>query len=385
VTRRRLLSISHSYVIGLNRRLPNELARLGGDDWEVTVVAPRRFDDQLRSARYEPLPDERCDVRAIDVHLSSEPHVFFWSHALSKILRQPWDVVHLWEEPYVIGGIQPALMTPRAIPLVFATFQNITKHYPFPFGSLERTVLSRAAGWIAYGETVARAQIGRKGYSERPVAKIPPAVDVDLFRPDRALGASIRRQLGWSEDGTPTVGYLGRLVSEKGLSLLTDTLDQMQVPWRALIVGTGPLERELREWMKRYPGRCSLMTSVRHAEVPGYMNAMDVVAVPSRTTNNWREQFGRVVVEAFACGIPVIASDSGELPFTVGDAGVIVHEGDGDAWARRLQELLRSPETRRDLGVRGRDRATSQFAWPLVARKTLDFLSDVAHRSRRQG
>jgi glycosyltransferase involved in cell wall biosynthesis len=112
--------------------------------------------------------------------------------------------------------------------------------------------------------------------------------------------------------------------------------------------------------------------------VPAYLNAMDVLAVPSQTTKNWCEQFGRMVVEAFACGVPVVSSDSGELPFTVGDAGAIVGESDRDGWVRTLEGLLNSSDRREDLAERGRERATSRFAWPLIARRTLEFLAEMA-------
>jgi len=376
--RRRLLTISHSYVIGLNRRLPNELARIGQDDWEVTAVSPRAFKDQLREARFEALPDDVAEVRLVDVHLSSEPHVFFWGRGIRSILREPWDVVHIWDEPYCVGGIQPALLTPRKTPFVFATFQNIAKRYPPPFGSLERAVLRRSKGWIAYGETIARAQADRYGYGDRPMAMIPPGVDVDLFRPDPTRGAAVRRQLGWDAEGPPVIGYVGRFVPEKGLEGLMQALEALTSPWRALFVGTGPMQGDVEAWARRQEGRALLATQVRHHEVPAHLNAMDMLVVPSLTRKNWREQFGRMITEAFASGVPVISSDSGELPFTVGDAGVIVPEGNREAWVRAIEEVLRSAERRRDLAARGRQRATDQFAWPMVARRTLDFLERFA-------
>ena len=60
---------------------------------------------------------------------------------------------------------------------------------------------------------------------------------------------------------------------------------------------------------------------------------MDLLCAPSRTTPRWREQFGRMLIEAMACGVPVIASPSGEIPYVVGDAGVLVPEGDPDGLA----------------------------------------------------
>jgi glycosyltransferase involved in cell wall biosynthesis len=107
--------------------------------------------------------------------------------------------------------------------------------------------------------------------------------------------------------------------------------------------------------------------------VPRYLNAMDVLCAPSCTTPRWREQFGRMLVEAFACGVPVIGSDSGEIPHVLGDAGLVAREGDEAAWGRALAGLLESPARRGELAVRGMERARARFAWPVVARQHLDF------------
>ena len=132
-------------------------------------------------------------------------------------------------------------------------------------------------------------------------------------------------RLGWS-DGTPVVGFLGRLVPEKGVELLTTVLDRVTTPWRALIVGSGPLEEMVSAWGRRHPDRVRVITTVQHDEVPAYLNAMDVLCAPSQTTPRWREQFGRMLIEAFASGVAVIASTSGEIPYVVADAGVLVPE-----------------------------------------------------------
>lgn len=381
--RRRLLSISHAYAIGLNRRLPNELARIGDGEWEVTAVAPRFLQDQLRGARYEPLPDESCHVVPLDLHFSREPHVCFWGRGMRSLLREHWDVVHLWEEPYAFMGIQPALYLGRGTPFVFQTAQNLVKRYPPPFHELERAVLRRARGWIACGETVVQAQLGRYRYAAHPRAVIPLGVDVEQFRPDRERGMAVRRELGWRADGPPVVGYLGRFVPEKGIELLTRTLERIETPWRALLVGTGPLQKELEEWARRVNAkagerRAILATQVRHAQVPAHLNAMDLLVAPSLTTKKWREQFGRMVTEALASGVPVVSSDSGELPFTVGKTGVLVPETDEAAWVRSIEELVKSAPRREELATIGRARALREFAWNVVARRTLDFLSSVA-------
>jgi glycosyltransferase involved in cell wall biosynthesis len=285
--------------------------------------------------------------------------------------------VHAWEEPYVFAGAEVALLTPRRVPLVFSTAQNLFKRYPPPFAQLERLVVSRSAGWVAFGETVKQNLLGRPGYAKRPARYIPMGVDVELFRPDRAAGAEFLRELGWEAEGAPVVGYLGRFVPEKGVELLRHVLERLTTPWRALFVGGGPLEASLRAWAERQGNRVRIVTGVPHARVPQALNAMDVLCAPSQTTPRWKEQFGRMLAEGFACGVPVLTSDSGEIPHTAGDAGRVLPEADESAWTVALSELLESPDRRRELSARGRERAMTRFAWSVVAREHLDFFESV--------
>ena len=147
--------------------------------------------------------------------------------------------------------------------------------------------------------------------------------------------------------------------------------------WRALFVGDGPLREEMAGWATAYGDRVRIATGVPHDEVGAHLNAMDVLCAPSLTTPRWREQFGRMLIEAFACGTPVIASDSGEIPYVVGDAGVIAPEGDAAAWAAAIADLIESPHRRADFARRGIQRACDRFAWPCVARQHLDFFEEV--------
>jgi glycosyltransferase involved in cell wall biosynthesis len=118
-------------------------------------------------------------------------------------------------------------------------------------------------------------------------------------------------------------------------------------------------------------------TGVAHSEMPRWLNAMSVLCAPSQTTATWREQFGRMSIEAMASGVAVIASDSGEIPHVVGDAGIIVPERDAHAWTDAIDRLLQDDDFREDLVVRGLERATRCFAWPVVARRHLEFFETV--------
>ena len=372
-SRRRLLTIGHSYCVALNRRLPHEIARAG--DWDVTAVGPARFHGDFGWHTLEPTPDELCNVVPVPVRFGRRIHVMRYGRGLSSLLAEPWDLVHCWEEPYVAAAAQIARGMAPNVPLVLATFQNIAKRYPPPFNWIERYSMARADGVIAFGRTAAEVMTAR-GFNRVPVAVIPPGVDVTEFRPDEARRAVILGRLGWS-DGPPVVGFLGRLVPEKGIEWLTTVLDRVTTPWRALVVGSGPLEKMVSAWGSRYADRVRVVTTAQHHEVPAYLNAMDVLCAPSQTTPRWREQFGRMLIEAFASGVAVVASTSGEIPYVVADAGLLVAEDDLTGWQHAVEMLTTERARRCELARRGRERAESVYGWPVVGRQHLDFFERV--------
>jgi glycosyltransferase involved in cell wall biosynthesis len=374
----RLITVGHSYVVGLNRRLAHELWAQGGGDWEVTAVGPQYFagSRDLRPVTGKVAGDEPIDVKLIPAYLTNRVHVFYYGRALRQILKNA-DLVHCWEEPFIVAGAQIAWNTPKHAPLVIATFQNLSKRYPPPFAQFERYAMKRAAGWIPFAQSVAEVLSPRAIYASRPMRQIPPGVDLTAFNPNRAAREEIRRSLSWSADGPPVVGYLGRFLPEKGLDDLTNALDAVRAPWRALFVGAGPMEAALRAWANGHGDRVRICTNVSHDQVPAHLNAMDMLVAPSRTTARWREQFGRMLIEGFACGLPVIGSSSGEIPHVIADAGRVVPEGDVPAWSSAIGELLDNPSQREDMGQRGMARAQEHFAWPVVARKHLDFFREL--------
>src|SRR5262249_18065814 len=159
-------------------------------------------------------------------------HTFVYGRSLRSLLREGWDLVHCWQEPYVLSGGEVAWLTPRRTPLVYFTLQNIPKRYPPPFSWIERYCVNRCIGWTACGQTVVETQLAR-GYAKRPHRVMPLGVDVERFAPDAAAGATVRRELSW-DDGAPVVGFLGRFVPEKGVLLLMQVLNRLRTPWRAL-------------------------------------------------------------------------------------------------------------------------------------------------------
>lgn len=374
---RRLLTVGHSYVVALNRRLGHEMAIAGRGEWDVTVAAPKFMHGDLRPIALERYANEACRLVEVGVHFSKHIHTMVYGWGLRRVLREPWDLVHCWEEPFVLSGAQIGYWAGRA-PVVYYTFQNIDKRYPFPFSAIERWCGRRCAGWLAAAKTVEEVVAKRPGgYAEKPHRMIPLGVDLDVFRPNAAAKAAVLRGLNWSVAGPPVIGMLGRFVPEKGIEMLQRALVALNTPWRAMFVGGGAMEPQLRAWAATQEDRVRVVTGVKHDEVPAYLNGMDLLVAPSRTTPRWREQLGRMLLEAFACGVPVIGSDSGEIPHVVGDSGLILPEADEAAWTDGMARLLESSKLREELTQRGLERVRTEFAWPVIARRHLAFLDEL--------
>ena len=375
---KKLLTIGHSYVVAQNRRLAHEMARAGKGNWEIQAVAPRYMKGDLRPIQFEPFKNDISNPELINVYASRYPHIMMYGMELKRLLSGPWDLVHAWEEPYVFSGAQISWWTPKASKLVFASFQNIQKTYPPPFRWFERYTVGRCAGWISYGQTSHQTLNSRSGYAGKPSVVIPVGVDLESFFPDKSIGLAVRNELGWADAGAcPVIGFLGRFVPEKGIGLIMRILDRCKVAWRALFVGGGPMEAELKSWATQKGDRVRVITGVPHDLVNGYLNAMDVLLAPSQTTPRWREQFGRMLIEAFAAGVPVIGSDSGEIPFVIGASGVVVPEADEHRWLIALQNLLESPAKQNEIRYLALQRARENFSWSVIARKHLDFFESL--------
>ena len=373
---KRLLTIGHSYIVEQNRRLAHEIARAGRGEWDVTVAAPTSVVGEPHVTSLSVGADEPCLVRPLTLRLGGHPHARFFSGGLRALLRQPWDVVHVWQEPYVVAAAQIAGLVRGDARLVPATFQNIPKRYPAIVRLLERRVMTRASGWVAFARTAHDAHRDRPIYARRPVRVIPPGVDLGACRRDPAGRDAVRRGLGVKPD-EHVVGFVGRLVPEKGVDVLLDALECVKLPWKAVIVGRGPLAQLVKAFARRHEGRVHLVTDASHDLVPHYLNAFDVLCAPSRATPHWQEQFGRMLIEGMACGVPVVAADTGEIPHVVGDAGLLVSGESPGVWARAIEATLEDKGGCEELSTRGLVRVRERFAWPVVAKTHLDFFDSL--------
>ncbi|MHB1133606.1 MAG: glycosyltransferase [Chloroflexota bacterium] len=351
----RVLLISKAMVVGAYQRKAEELAK--EPDVQLTVAVPPYWDEETRRVHLERAYTHGYDLFVTPLAFSGRFHVHFypWLHQVFAQARP--DVVHADEEPYNLATLQMLLLARRyGAGTVFFTWQNLLRRYPPPFGLVERFNLRRFDYAVA-GNADAVAVLRRKGFT-RPVEVIPQfGIDPDLFRP----AAPVARPF--------TVGYVGRLVEQKGLADLVRAVAGLGGQARLVLVGAGPLEAELRRLgeAEGLGERLVWREPVPSTRVPEVLAEFDVLALPSLTRPNWKEQFGRVLVEAMACEVPVVGSDSGEIPHVIGEGGLVFPEGDVAALRERLASLAAAPAERRRLGALGRARVLAHYTHASLA------------------
>ena len=156
---------------------------------------------------------------------------------------------------------------------------------------------------------------------------------------------------------------------EKGLADAVNALAKLPDSAKLIFIGNGEMRQELESLSasSNLTGRVVFAGSKPLTELPGLMNVLDVLILPSRTTGRWKEQFGRVLIEAGACGVAVVGSDSGAIPEVVSGAGLVFPEGDAAAFAERLSRLQSDPDLRERCGAFGLEQARSRYSWQQVA------------------
>ncbi|CAN5335316.1 glycosyltransferase family 4 protein [soil metagenome] len=375
----KLLVVSHSCATAANQRLYAELKLLTG--WDVTLIIPAHWKDEFGNRLDEPpVPG----LRVIKVPVFANGNIIFHFYRLnwSRFLQEEsFDAIYVNHEPYGLATAQICRANLRLRhPAAFSFYscQNIVKHYPFPFSKFEGMVYRHSS--LAFPITQAVADVlSAKGFKgTQSICGLP--LDPARYRPlgREADLAQIPRQ-----EGEAVIGYVGRIVESKGLRTFAQALGQISaLPWKLVVIGTGNFETEFRELLKarHLTDRVTFLGYVPHDETPRYLSAFDMLVLPSETQPNWKEQFGRVITESFACGTPVIGSDSGEIPILIrlGEGGLIFPERNATEFAEALGTLIRDSGLRQQCGESGMKWTAENLSLRAIARTMADAFSREA-------
>lgn len=365
---------------------------MGGTGWvcyyNALGLARRRHRVSVYTSVYPPEPFP--DPPELTVHrLPARVRVGNAPVLPGLLAIQDVDLIHL-HHPFLSGSEFVFLNARRrGIPYV------VTHHNDLLGGGLRRylfngysalfvpLILRGARRVVVVSHDYAAASQHRALFAARgrDVVEIPNGVDTEHFSP-HADGRAVRSRYGIQE-GTPIVlfvGALDRAHAFKGVPVLLQAFSRIAVPNAVLmLVGEGDLRDEYRTLARSLGigARTLFVGTQPHARLPGYYAAADVGVLPSVQT----ESFGMVLVEAMACGKPVIATNLPGVRTVVNDGqdGVLVAPGDADALCENLQMLLTNPKHSRALGEEGRAKVEAKYSWatiiPRLERVYMDALS----------
>jgi glycosyltransferase involved in cell wall biosynthesis len=360
--------LSKACLVGAYQTKLEEIAKY--DDVELLVIVPPVWLDPAGPVALERSHTNGYRLLADPVRFNGHFHLHYYPRLKQRLAEFRPDIVHIDEEPYNLATWL-AMRQAKAVGArtLFFTWQNLHRRYPFPFSWLERQVLDGVDAAIM-GNQEAAAIWQAKGYAG-PYRVIPQfGVDPEVYR------LPAQRDPGRSF----VIGSANRrLVPGKGVDVLLRAAARLPGVWQLHIAGEGPERPFLQNLAHELniANRVHFDGPIPSGQMAAYLQQIDVLVLSSRTQPNWKEQFGRVLVEAMACEVAVVGSDSGEIPHVIGDAGLVFPEDDVDALHGYLLRLMQSPELRNELGRNGRARVLAHYTQAQIAAQTVAVYRDM--------
>jgi len=379
----KLLVVSHACVTPINQQFYAAIEQIS--DWQISIVVPSNwkndYRDQITPERWT---DYKGQLISIPVLKPGSVPLHIYRSTFSSFLKEynP-DAIYVHNEPYAISTLQLYLANKFTInrPIGCYSAQNILKQYPFPFQQAEQWILKTSDFAFPVSQEV-KAVLQTKGFRGY-LQHLPLGIDSKTYYPHPARIQLANRFR--SSEQEVLIGYLGRITEEKGLKTLLYALQQIQdLPWRFVVAGAGTYEAEFEALANKLnlSERILRLGYVPHSDAPTHLAAFDLLVLPSETRPNWKEQFGRVIIEALACGTPVIGSDSGEIPhlLTATGGGLIFPEANESALAEQLKRLILDAELRKTMALRGQQTVKEQFTYDSVSKTFIQTIEEIVRK-----
>ena len=251
----------------------------------------------------------------------------------------------------------------------------------FPFNLMLRRIGSTVDVLTYLGEFTRNAiSKGLTTKAQVSMVKIAPGIDVNHFLPTDAT--ALRQSLGLAEK--KVIVSVGRLVHRKGQDHLIQSLPEILnsvADAHLLLVGDGPYRDHLQKLVKRHnlESAVTFIGRIQYKDLPMYLCAGDIFAMPSRSRLMGLEVegLGIVYLEASACGLPVLAGNSGGAPDAVllNKTGLVVNGTDNKQIAKAAIELLTNVESSQRMGLAGRQWIIDNWRWEIWSKDFEDLLN----------
>ncbi|MBC8487939.1 MAG: glycosyltransferase family 4 protein [Bacteroidetes bacterium] len=368
----KVLVISHAAI---QRSWQKKFAEITKDQSiQITLLLPKYWIENYHRVRVEINTKSKLNYVVGKTVWKGFSNRYFFLTKFCNLLKtlQP-DIIHLEQEPWSLIALQTAFYRNCILPkcrIIFRTSRSFEGQLKLPWlaATIEKYTYKNSEFAFPLSKRAAQL-LERRGY-KNGIEVIPNGVDTDLFR--KLDATMIRKSLGI--DSAFTIGYIGRFVKEKGLGILLKAVGGIDQDFRLLFVGDGPYKNDLINLSNRLGinEKLHLVETIPADQIPLYLNFMDVLVLPSYKTGNWEEFFGRVLIEAMACEVTVIGSDSGEIPNVIGRAGLIFKSKNVDSLRIALERVMDDDDFRWNLSKMGRALVKNYYSWERIAEKTKD-------------
>lgn len=367
----RAVIVSHTYIDPATRGKLKALVGLGAT---LSVAVPARWSPGGRSPLLQASWGNDGGVRIVPIPVSGDRgEEVRWKRAdLHRLLSdfRP-EIVQIEAEPWTPAAAAASAGAEKlGIPVTVFGSESVMRSYSFAERWRRNRTLARARALVG-GNRLAAGILGR----DRPGVPVSVMPQLGLTPPLETIRP---------DHGELAIGFVGRLVPEKGLDALFRACVKLLGRWHMTVVGSGP-SQEMFEALAERLGIASRITwrgALPPEELKRLWPELDCLVVPSRTTTHWVETFHPALVEAMGHGVTVIGTDSGALPEVIDTAGLVVPEDDIPALTAGLQHLADAPRERVRLGREARQRVMTEYVDDAVARRTLEFWESVISAAR---
>lgn len=379
----RVLFVSHAYVVGVNQGKLNAVAQT--NQATVGLIAPNNWTalEWNRPLELE-TPYPKVQVYPVPVLFPGKGGACIYSpwHTLQAIKDFQPDIVQVELEVFSLGAFEFSLWSRlTGIPITIFGWENrVERRLPFPRNLLCQFVL-KTGSLIIPGNQEGATLMRKWGYEGLLEVMPQMGVDPQFFSQDKRQ--AVLKERSSSGQAQPfKIGYLGRLVHEKGIDLIFKAARHLQsrgLKCQVILCGSGADEEMLRQEAHAQDIAESVVWqgSIRHDAAPEAISNFDVLVLPSRTMPDWKEQFGHVLIEAMAMGVPVIGSSSGEIPYVINQPELIFQEGDALGLAKILEHMILEPNWHQAMADYGLKRVDQHFTHERIAERLIDLWQKV--------
>ena len=370
-----VLFISHSYYEPQRRQKLVCLSKEHNID--LTLLIPNTWRHPMRGhMSYQKGYKEPFRTLCKEAVFKGNNLRYFYMGLPWLILKYGKDIVHVEEEPYSFITFLSALWAKVfAARFIFFTWENIFREsFLFPYDLFERGVFKLSHAAIA-GNSDALGILKERGFKSKTTQLGQLGIDVPFGPGSGRLNLRNRFQ----KPIRFLVGFMGRITKEKGIQTLIEAAAQTSEEIGYVAIGRGDFKRDAAALSNRLglEERFKFIDTLPHEAIPSAMKDLDLLVLPSLTTRAWKEQFGQVLIEAMACGVPVVGSDSGAIPEVIGKAGLIRSEGDVKGLAGAIMRLAGDGSLRRNLIEKGHTRVIENYTHQKIAAKTAQLYQEI--------